>query len=112
MQALHADLARRHPQLFNFLETTLWLDVDGVNLLELLHRTMRYSPSANAQRLVEDLERLVDDTAFSDEELTSLFTTGVPVAYHAVTTESVRSFLQMLAEYLRYLHDVDGVRGR
>jgi hypothetical protein len=38
MQYLHADLARRGPQLFNFLETTLWLDVDGVDLLELQHR--------------------------------------------------------------------------
>jgi hypothetical protein len=112
MQPIHADLARRYPQLFNFLETTLWPDVDGVNLLELLHRCMRHGSAENVSRLVEEFERIADDHRFSVDELVSMFTTGVPVTVHPVTKESARSFTRMLGFYLRYLYDVDGVRGR
>lgn len=99
------DLARRYPSLFNFLDTTLWLDVDGVNLLELLHRTLRHAAPPRASQLVDEVEALANDRRLSDAALAELLTRGVPPAMHAVTPESARSFVRMLGGYLRYLRD-------
>jgi hypothetical protein len=104
-------VAQEYPDIAQFVRTTLWPDVDGHNLLELLHRVLRHWDPAFALGLVEDLERLSEDDSFTPGELADLFSRDLSPRFVMLDEHTAKAVVRVLAGYLRYLYDVEGVRG-
>ena len=111
MADLEARAGAAYPDLTHFLRTTLWPGVDGWNLLELAHRVMRHWNPTFARGFVRDVEGLAADASFSDAELVELFSRNFPADWVVLDEHTARAVLRVLAGYLRYLYDVEHVRG-
>ena len=109
--ALEQRLAATYPTIHEVLAKVVWPGADGPNLLELLHRTMRYWHPDVVRRLVDELELLGRDGLWSDGEIVELLTTGVPEDHRFVDASTARPLVRALAGYSRYLLDDAGVRG-
>jgi hypothetical protein len=111
MADLEARVLDAYPDLAQFLRTTLWPNVDGDNLLELLHRVMRHWNPAFVRGLVADVERLSGDESFTRSEIVDLFSRDVAAKYVMLDEHTAHAVLRVLAGYLRYLYDVEQVHG-
>jgi hypothetical protein len=103
--------AARYPRLHHFFETVLRPEVDGDNLLEMLHRVMRHWHPAFVEELVEELGRLAADDDLTPAELAEQFSRDVEDGYRVVTEANARAMVRTLAEYTAYLYGHEGVRG-
>src|ERR1700722_17052876 len=104
-------LAAEYPTLRNFFQTVLWPGADGDNLLELLHRVMRHWHPQFVSALVTELDHVSRDGTFTVAELVGYFSRGVPADRVFIDAGNCRPALRVVAGFVRYLHDEDGVRG-
>jgi hypothetical protein len=102
--------ASSYPRLHHFLETVLRPQVDGDNLLELLHRVMAHWHPTFVAELVDELGRLTDDEQLSDGDLAEQLTREVDERYRIADAGTARAVARCLAEYAAYLYG-QGLRG-
>jgi hypothetical protein len=107
-----AEFKNSYPTLWDFLETTLWPDVDNDNLFEMLHRTMKFGPAEWTKRTVEEFQKLSDDDRFDRVYLAELFNREIGSRYRVFSQDNARELLWTLAQYLRYLYNEEGVQGK
>lgn len=109
--AVDDDLRERYPALYEFFSTTLWPDVDGDNLLELLHRVLAHWHPERVRSIVAELGQLREDTLLDDEDLVEVLTRRTGARPGIVDAATCRPFLDMVAGFAAYLHDEGGLRG-
>ncbi len=103
--------AASYPNIWNFLDSTLWPDVDSYNLFVMLHRVMKHGHPDGTAQLVEEFKRLSGDDRVDASRLADLFGRELPPIYQVVNIQNAKQMIYTLAEYLEYLRDVEGVRG-
>jgi hypothetical protein len=100
-----------YPAIGNFLDSVIRPDVDGDNLLEMLHRVMRHGHPEATKNLVEEFKRLAEDRSFGAKELARIFNEDVMKPHRIIRKGNARAMLRTLSEYMIYLYDVEEVRG-
>lgn len=93
----------RFPRLYDFLESYLWPQADGGNLLGLLVTTAWTGHPHWSAELVDDLEAAANDDAVTSAELAELLTRVSPRPYAVVTADNAKDVCASMAEVLRFV---------
>jgi hypothetical protein len=94
----------KYPTLWDFMETSLWPDVDGNNQILLLHQIAYFDDPTPAQKLVEELKALSTDNVIQGHEIASLFNqAGIDPPYQVVNPENAKAFCHNISESLAFI---------
>jgi hypothetical protein len=104
MTILETRFKSKYPVLFDFMETTLWPDVDGFNPIALLHQMAYYGHPEYSKNLIDNLKAISQDDSFENEEISSLFNReeiGHP--YEVVNPGNAKDFCFSMSEALVFI---------
>lgn len=94
----------KYPVLLDFMETTLWPDVDGFNPIELLHRIAYFGHPSRSDELIEELKSIHSDSELTDLEIARMFNReNIGHPYEVVTETNAKDFCFSIQESLRFI---------
>src|SRR3954462_14034325 len=104
MKEIEAKLKSDYPILWDFMETTLWPDVDGYNPIDLLHRIAYNGHPERSGKLIQELEALSKDDAFSNEDIARHFNgEDIGHPYEVVNGGNAKDFCLCMSESLAFI---------
>lgn len=101
-----------YPVLQDFLNTALWSNSDGANVITLLVRFTWFAHPARAGRLIDESKRVAQDTEYPPERLSKLFNRESCHPYVVVTPDNATDFCESMAETLQFVVERQGAQGR
>ncbi|NCT91058.1 hypothetical protein GXB85_08870 [Cellulomonas sp. APG4] len=93
----------RFPRLYDFLESYVWSQAEGANLLGLLVTAAWTGHPHWSAELVDDLEGAANDDTVTSAELAELLTRVNERPYAVVTAENAKDVCASMAEVLRFV---------
>jgi len=90
-----------YPILYDFMYTTLWPDVDGTNVINLLVRVSWFGHPDRSRSLIDELKSVAEDAEYPPPRLSELFNRENESGL--VTPDNARLFCVWMAETLEFV---------
>lgn len=105
MSQSHLYFKRQYPWLYNFMETSLWPDVDSFNPIESMHRYAYYDHSDSTRNMIEELKTLYSDDNISNEDISKIFNKeDIGHPYEVVNKDNAKDFCYSIYESLKFVN--------